>query len=160
MHFVLAFIARRRLAHGLLPAGLLFILIKIADPLRVSRGRQPVITARLDSCQVLGVGHATINNDRSIFSFAHPFLQYAEHVSHRSRFAAITGKDFVRFGKTLTVEYQPYNHLFTVRTRAAAVTALRFGITAAQALEIGRVQIVKQDALLERKESLLGGAQS
>jgi len=110
-HFVLAFIARRRLAQDLLPAGLLFILIKIADPLRLSRGHQPVITGRLDSCQVLGVGHATINHHRSIFSFAYPFLQYAEHVSHRGRVTAITGKDFVRFGKTLTVEHQPYNHL-------------------------------------------------
>src|SRR5271165_6022201 len=61
-HFVLAFIARRRLAHDLLPAGLLLILVKIADPLRLSRSHQPVITGRLDSRQVLRVRQRPIKD--------------------------------------------------------------------------------------------------
>jgi len=93
-HFVLAFIARRRLAHDFLPASLLFILIKIADPLRLSRSHQPVITGRLDSRQVLGVGHATIDDHRSIFSFAHPFLQscrppWSSRCDYRQRFRVL-----------------------------------------------------------------------
>ena len=78
-----------------------------------------------------------INHHRSIFGFAHPFLQYG----HRGRVATITGKDFVCFGKTLSIEHQPYNHLFTVGPGVARITELGFGITEAQALEIGRGQM-------------------
>ena len=68
----------------------------------------------LGSFQVLGIGHTAIDHHRSIFAFAYPFLQYGQHVGHRGRVAAITGKDFVRSGKTLAIEHQPYNHLFAI----------------------------------------------
>jgi predicted RecB family nuclease len=44
---VLAFIARGSFSHDLLPASLLFILVKIADPLRLSSGHQFTFTNKL-----------------------------------------------------------------------------------------------------------------
>src|SRR5580692_6147494 len=65
-----------------------------------------------------------------------------------------------RLGKTLPVKHQPDHHLLAVGPGVARITALGLGISQAQTLKIGRGQVVKQDAVLEREETLLFGAQS
>ena len=52
-HFLLAFIARRRLTEDLSPTFLLFKLLMIADPFLLSCGHQPVTARFPDTRQVL-----------------------------------------------------------------------------------------------------------
>jgi hypothetical protein len=82
------------------------------------------VIARIpDARQVLRVGHATIDDHRAVFAFAHPHLQYLEHVDHSGGVTAIASKDFMRFGETIPVERQPYSYLFAVGSGVARIAA-------------------------------------
>ena len=96
-HLVLAFIARRRFPDDLLPACLIFKLLKIADSLGLPSGHQPMITSLADGCEVLVVCHPPVHDHGGVLLLAQALFQHSEHVGNGGRITAIAGEDFMGY---------------------------------------------------------------
>ena len=120
---------------------------------------QPVMAACANRGEVLRTGHAAVHHHGGLGFVSHALLNDPEHLIHRRGVGTVAGEDFVGLGKAFRVEHQADKHLFAIRARIARVATLRLGVGQAQALEVGRGQIVKQDVFFERKEALFPPAE-